>query len=360
MTLIVGYIYNDNVNIIADSAVTLLNPPQSDKITNESYNSFGEIIQLNDEKLITESAQKIYVYDNRIVLTYSGNVYEGSQVLEDIKYELSIFKEKKIFDILNDYFEKRKPISTEYIIAYCENKIPIIYIYKEKGEVLTNNHSFVLLGSGSNEPLLLEPIKIILKQFEGTNLNANIVLIALISAIQCFSLNAMTFSKGVGGFFNGVYSNKDGVNWINDTCTILYSSNFFEKGELFIINKFNRDCVTFITSPKIGKSLYFPALIWTYYNPTEWKDKWLDKLIELNSNCELDFNSFICYDRRIVTFLNRSKDQYKNYMRFKKISDTQMGFDLHSSLMDKLLSFPINPQTGKEDIDGFGIQLNYL
>jgi len=37
-----------------------------------------------------------------------------------------------------------------------------------------------------------------------------------------------------------------------------------------------------------------------------------------------------------------------------------MGFDLNGKLIEKLLSYAINPKTGKEDNDGFGIQFNYL
>ena len=37
-----------------------------------------------------------------------------------------------------------------------------------------------------------------------------------------------------------------------------------------------------------------------------------------------------------------------------------MGFELNVKLVEYLLRFPINPETGNEDIDGFGVQFNYL
>lgn len=90
MTLIVGYIHSDSsIHIIADSAETIdsMDIERTD-YTNESFNSFGEIIHSDNDSLTLESAQKIFNLNNSIIITFSGQVYEGNGVLRDLKFKI--------------------------------------------------------------------------------------------------------------------------------------------------------------------------------------------------------------------------------------------------------------------------------
>ena len=74
MTLITGFIYKNTVQIIADSAETIGGQVEDSISTpNGHETSFGEIAQNNDYT-ITESAQKIYVVDDKMKLTFAGDV----------------------------------------------------------------------------------------------------------------------------------------------------------------------------------------------------------------------------------------------------------------------------------------------
>lgn len=170
----------------------------------------------------------------------------------------------------------------------------------------------------------------------------------------------MSFKNGVGGFFNGasIYNNK--IHWASDTCTILYSSKHFEQGERFIVNKFNRENATFLTSPKIGKAVFFPGLDWMSFTPNDWTLKWIDLLLDLNTDCELDYYVFICYDRRIITAVNRHNKRFHENLKMERLNDGEMNFVLNQNLIDNLLNFVIDPKTRIESLDGFGITFNYI
>jgi hypothetical protein len=361
MTLIIGYIYSDSsVHIIADSAETITGIKENPNIGNDAYNSFGEIIQLDDNEIVLECAQKIYNVGEAVLITFSGQVFEGRQVLRDLKFEIENRKDLKISEIISNYFAIRKPTLTEYIIGFSEDNKSKLYYFKEKGNFLNDIGSYVLLGSGAQNELIIEPLKCIVEPLYKTQTHPKNMLIIIISMIQCYAINALSFKKGVGGFFNGatIYNNK--IYWADDTCNVLYSSKHFEKAERFIVKKFNRDNVTFLTSPKIGKAAFFSELEWTTFTTNEWVEKWMHLLLELNTNCELDYYVFICYDRRIITVVNRHNSRFGTNLKIERLNDDEINFALSQNLIDNLLRFAIDPKTGTESVDGFGVQFSYM
>lgn len=361
MTLIIGYIHSDStVHIVADSAFTSIEKHGDSVYNNGKTNSLGDLIDSVDGQIVTESAQKIYNIQNSIIATFSGQSIEGNQVLEDLKFEIKFSKKSKISDTISNYFELRKPTLTEYIIGFSENDNPKIYFYKDKGNLISEKGSYIILGSGSENKYLTVPLVITLEKFYNINSHPRNLLIFVIALIQCCSLNSRTFNDGVGGFFNGATLFKNNIYWASDSCNILYSSNHFEKAERFIMNKFNREDVTLITSPKIEKSFFFPGLNWLEFTPTQWIDKWVDKLLELNSNLDVHYFIFICYDRRIVTVVNRYSDRFSENIKFKRIDENKVDFALSKNMLEKLLDYIVDEKNNEKSIDGFGIQFNYI
>ncbi|WP_432671831.1 hypothetical protein [Flavobacterium sp. SM2513] len=363
MTLIVGYIHSDSsIHIFADSAETIdsINKEKTD-YNHETFNSFGEILHSDNDSITIESAQKIFNFNDTIIITFSGQVYEGDQVLRDLKFEIENYKGNNISNIISDYFLKRKPSLSEYIIGFREDNNPKIYYYRNKGGFLTKNGASILLGSGSQNELLSLPLVYTLEILNKSRTTSDNLSILLISIIQCCAINALTFKSGVGGFFNGAYINSKGVvQWAKDTSCSMYSSKHFEQGERFLINKFNRDNVTYITSPKIEKTAFFPNTFINKISPNEWVQKWSTELDNLNTNCICDYYSFICYDRRIVTLVNRNNDRFEKYLKIKPLNDNIMELIMSELLLKNLLSYSVDPLTNKEFINGFGVQLNYL
>lgn len=361
MTLIIGYIHSDStIHIVADSAVTLIGKQTDSSSKNEKTNSFGEIIENFDNQIVTESSQKIYNIHDSIIATFSGQSIEGKQILEDLKFELKTSEKTKITDIISNYFELRKPTLTEYIIGFSENNMPKIYFYKNKGNLISEKGGCIILGSGSENEFLTIPLIITLEKFYNIKYHPRNLLIFVIALVQCCSLNSMTFSKGVGGFFNGATLFNNNIYWASDSCNILYSSKHFEKAERFIVNKFNRENVTFLTSPKIEKSAFFPELHWLDSTPKQWIENWVEKLLVLNTNFDVHYFIFICYDHRIITVVNKFSDSFLENIKIKRIDDKNVEFGFSKNMLEKLLSFAVDDKTNEESKDGFGVQFNYI
>ena len=360
LTLIIGYIHSDStIHLIVDSAETIIETNNKDlSIQNRNLNSFGEIIEKKEDKIVFESAQKIYNISDSILVTFSGPVIEGNQVLQDLKLQIKVSNNTKKSEVISKYFDLRKPTLTEYIIAFSEENSPRIYYYKNEGTFLTETGSCVIMGSGSQNQLITMPLIHTLNEFHKIKSHPKNLLIYIISLVQCCALNALTFQNGVGGFINGatIFNNK--IYWASDTCNILYSSKHFEKSERFFVNKFNRENVTFLTSPKINKAIYFPGLQWINFTPSEWHLKWVDKLSELDNQCNVDYFTFICYDRRIITVLNRNNDRFVKNLKFNASNPEKI--EISDNLKEKILTYPKDPETNKESIDGYGVQFNII
>ena len=133
MTLIAGYIHSDTVHIVCDSALTMItNIMDKSPIIKNGYSSFGELVEFNDHQVVTESAQKIYSLNNSTLLAFSGQVEEGNGILEDLRIEISISNGKKLSSTLSDFFSKRKPNLTQYIIGFQENDKANLFIFDNK------------------------------------------------------------------------------------------------------------------------------------------------------------------------------------------------------------------------------------
>lgn len=362
MTLIVGYIHSDSsLHIVVDSAETFLKHKKESNIEQNSYNSFGEIIQLEDDCIVKESAQKIYNLAENILFTFAGEVYEGMQILRDLRYELNSTKDLKVSEIISNYFDFRKPTLSEYIIGFYENNNPKLYYYQKTGNFLNDENSYIILGSGSEDEDINQPLQSFLISLKEITTTKEDVLVCIISILQCCSINILSFARGVGGFYNGACIYKNEIFWANDTCNILYSSKHFEKGEKFIVNKFNRDNVTLVTSPKINKSTFFSDDEGCLLTVQEWQDKWVKILLKLNTDCELDYYVFICFDRRIVTIANRHNSRFSDYIKIiGNNTENVMKFSFSDEMIKILLTYAIDPEAGVESIDGYGIQFNYI
>ncbi|HMC02319.1 MAG TPA: hypothetical protein VKN14_14865, partial [Flavobacteriaceae bacterium] len=130
--------------------------------------------------------------------------------------------------------------------------------------------------------------------------------------------------------------------------------------ERFIVNKFNRENVTFLTSPKIKKSAYFPGLQWLECTPSQWIENWVEKLLELNTNFDVHYFVFICYDRRTITVVNKFSDSFLKNLKIKRIDEKNVEFGFSKNMLEKLLSYVVDEKTNEEPMDSFGVQFNYI
>lgn len=361
MTLIIGYIHSDlSAHIVADSAENSSLSTNKAKENLEQTNSFGEVIN-TDEKddLITESAQKIYTIDGKIALSFAGQTIEGKQTLEDLRIFIKSDTTNSIYDKINNFFNQRKPINCEFIVGFTDQNIPKLYYYKKKGFLIDKPGEFVFLGVGSENSDFTIPISYMLNEFQNNEIPHFRLLIFLIAIVQSFALNILSFQKGVGGFFNGVSIYNNQLHWAKDTCSIVYSAEFFEKTESFIVTKYNRENATFLSSNNIPDSIFHPGQFWADDNSLNWCKRWVKKLVEKNRNCDLDYFCFICYDKRIVTIASKISERFASNLAVKIRDDNKIDFELSNMLLNKILSYQIIPENG-DFKNGIGINFNYI
>lgn len=355
MTLVVGYIHSDlSVHLLCDSAEST-EENSSDRME-KSISSFGETVEFEGTKIITESAQKINVINESILFSFAGHVTEGKRSLEDLHIRINLSKGLSTSETIKSYFQETQPRQTEYIIGFQENGIAKLLLYCDQCiSVHSSKGDIVFIGRGRQVNSITRPLLWGLNVFSKRNENPANSLVFASALLQTCILNAMSFKDGVGGFINGAFVHNGLVHWASDTCNIVYSSKHFEKGDQFLVKKFNRENVTFVGSVKTGAFAYFPLLS-DRPQASNWLKKWFNRLMELDTDCSADYYSFISYDTRIITILKRSNCSFDENLRITKLNEMQSQL----SLNDKLVKTLINSDDTEKPVDSYKVQFTWL
>ena len=250
MTLIIGYIYKNNVHLIADSILTTNS--KSEKL---DQNSFGELSEADEEFKTKECLNKIYVFGDTFAGGFAGVEKEGNDVLNDLRKYIEYFPNKKIRHLLKDFFINNKPENTEYLFGFTEDEDSYIFHYVDLSSQLINSErTYAGIGNGMRNSEMQSGIETIDKCLQRTN-NNHEALISSTSILQSFVLNNYHnyhrhFKEGYGGIINGLFIDHQNVNDSPDTIYVLYSNDFFDRGEKFCVQKLIRDNVIAINTTK--------------------------------------------------------------------------------------------------------------
>ncbi len=310
MTFIYGYIINETVHIIADSAETSINYTFIKKI--DGRNSLGEIAYIDDKKIVREGAQKIYNIKDKLLLAFAGKVKVGFSVVEEINYELDRpSNNSSIGDKLLNYFEG-KNFNNHFIIGFYENNKPYLFFYHDKDHYKLIDEKQVIISGGTDVPEIRSVLSMALRQC--VSWSDNHTLITLISMAQAQNITHLTFRNGVGGFFNGAYIGRKGIHWAGDCFLILYSAKSYDKGELFFSYRFNRDNAVFIVSE------VFKKMFTTEFDRLRIKElraSWGTKIDELIFNGVSKFYVMISYDTGKVVIVSDTYNKSSGLLKFQ-------------------------------------------
>lgn len=362
MTLIMGYILNNTTYIVADSALT-----NTDYLISQSggspqkYTAFGDLIDYAKDEVVTDGGQKIIVINNSLICTYAGSLTEANTILEDLDVRIKIYNSTPISEILITFFEEHSPKETNYIIAFHENGVSKMFWYEHYGEVIEKNGTYVVLGTGNENSLFREPLKISLNDIASKSYPPDVFLVHLVSLMQCLSINALSFNEGVGGHFNGAYTNQKGINWLSDICYIVYSSHNIEKSPMLPVKIYNRDSATIVTSPmNIHWQVLFPKATFIPMTLDQWLHMWHKNLLETHRVLKSPYYVFIGNDRRVIVIVNSSINNLDSYLELAERNFSLVPIMLEEPLVNELLSYAINPETGQEDNFGIGTYISYI
>jgi len=310
MTFICGYIYNESVHIIADSAVTYIN---QDVSPISVQNSLGEITIANDGEFVFENAQKIYNLRNRLLVTFAGADKEGFAVIQQLNYELLRTEENCIEKVLCHFFMTLDNSVNHFIIGFYENDKPhlLYYLGPHKWDISCNNDAFVT--GGERAPEIRQSFLEMLFNIDGYVTNSKILSILITVAISSSVVNR-TFNNGIGGFFNGAYIKSSGVYWVDDTFQVLYSSKGINTWPIYFSARFNRDNATFVNDNEYKK--YYTSEL--ELDKKELIDKWGLKIDEEINNCNPEYFAFICYDTGKLILVSKKFNEERKLISLKK------------------------------------------
>jgi hypothetical protein len=300
MTLITGFIYKNTVQIIADSAETMECQIEDSILTpNDRETSFGEIAQ-NKDYTITESAQKIYVIEDKMILTFAGDVREGEAVVEDIRTLHSTFA--NITDFLTVYFRQNIFAETQYIIGYYENDTAKLCYCYENGNFAIKEGEQAMALAGMDANLISQAVtSSYYWVFNNNVFSTDNALAYIIATIQWYSTTFTTINRGVGGFFNGCYISSEGISWSKDTLYLLYSFDNYAKGDKHTIIKYNRGNSVFVISRHL-KKVFMP----TNESYTEILNNYGTELEDSIANLKAEYYIMFAYDHPTLTAINKS------------------------------------------------------
>ena len=361
MTLIIGYIYNSSVHLIADTASTVYR-----NIEEKKQNSFGEVSELTDGFETEESLNKLYIFGKHLAGGFAGLDHEGNKILYDLKMHLRYFPDKKIKDLLVDFFTKNKPSETEYIFGFKEDNKSYIFQYIDSKYVIeSRERAYVGIGNGIRNGEIQESLRTIDTCLQNLSGDINEALVLSTGVIQNFVLvndSCFTshFKSGYGGLISGLLIEEKGVKESCDTVYILYSNNFFEKGEKFIVQKLIRENVVAVNSAKDQSpfSLYINDITGEF-NLVEWLKKWGEDLRNAQRKFKFEYLVFISYDSRIVSYISKDNPRFKDLIKIDNVGSKNVGIHMNESLLNCIIKSneELNPSGQKE---GFSVVVNKL
>lgn len=302
MTLITGFIYKNTVQIIADSAETSEGQVEHSILTsNDHQTSFGEVAH-NKDYTITESAQKIYIIDDIMILTFAGNVMEGKAVVQDIRTLHSAFE--NITDFLTKYFSQTTFTKTQYIIGYYENNIAKLFYCYENGEFAFKEGEKAMALAGANAKQISQAVLSSYSWvFDNNVFSPDDALAYIIATIQWYSITHATIDRGVGGFINGCYFSSEGISWSKDTLYLLYSLDNYDTGDKHTIIKYNRGNSVFVISKHL-KRIFMPERKEGSYS--ELLNNYGAELEDSINNLSAEYYIMLAYDHYTLTAINKN------------------------------------------------------
>lgn len=128
MTFICGYVYQSTVSIIADSVETTIGPAMRVPDDIHPVSTFQERFVEDGEKVVMESAQKIYNLRNKLIIAFSGDVNNGLRVIEELNYLL--LKEERVVMTVWDYFTALDTTDNDFLVVFMNQTTPSLYVYK--------------------------------------------------------------------------------------------------------------------------------------------------------------------------------------------------------------------------------------
>lgn len=354
LTLIVGYIYRNTAQVIADSAITYDNEfVDQFNVQNEEVTAFGEAVVITDDVTVVESAQKLIQLSTNAVGAFSGISTEGFNTLNDLQIIFRTAAGAPVSNLLQEYFQQNEPKNTDYIIAFHEeNQAKLLGYSKKVINIVIRQDVFFMFGSGRDNAILRSAFGAKYNSWiSDSQLKAppDEMLVGAVTTCQLASLNALTINQGAGGFYNGAYVTSDSVIWAPDTFNFMYSWVNMKGASHFVVQKYNRDQGTLFYSTILGGSKILLNMEGSL-PPETWLHKWREYLLQKAMRAEADYFVFTSYDRMIASIFHKSIfERSPSIFKIEHIPPNKNEFTFSEFMLDvlsgKLADCKVGPNT---------------
>ncbi|MBE9490768.1 MAG: hypothetical protein IMY67_10780, partial [Bacteroidetes bacterium] len=310
MTYIIGWKSKDSVFLTSDSVIThsgISNTTGQITSFGESYNAEG--------KMIREDTNKILIINDSLCITFSGDVEIAKEILRIVS--LIIGKAKVNQNKITDAFEKAliaiRPINDNkipsFIIAAIVESESLLCSFNVTKKIGLETHKY-LVQTGSINNLYKSITIEYFKEQISHSMTDETRLVVFNSLIQIYGVHENLLKQYVGGTISGLFLNKKGVFWQEDTCYVIYSIKNQSINNPMLIRMIVRDNVIITHSPFNSRtSAFFDISTDIVPNDFEnnWESQWKHQLNSFN----FKYVVFLAKEYRKVTIVKNIEEDLK-------------------------------------------------
>ncbi|MFA8451885.1 MAG: hypothetical protein ACEPOW_14415 [Bacteroidales bacterium] len=322
MTYIVGFIENEDIILISDTAITTEND-----IKIAPHTSFEEKpVKLNG-KLIYQSEIKLFNISNDILIGGAGESHPIDNFVDNLNtyrnlYKLSLTKsiEAALDAIDNNEFE--------LLIAYldADNK-PLLKIKDSHSKKLMNCEAFGSIGcEKTHHKNFWKDYQELRNNPTYKNCTLSKKMITCTSILQGYSLFDDILSEGVGGIFTSISLSQKKIQWQPSVGFITFSTKQELHSNLECISKINLGAIyedsKYIFIAEKNNAFYIaspkPAFTGALFNNLNYKCqddkiKWyednIDIIFENYTNLNVNFFVLVSRNNRVISIFEKKELQ---------------------------------------------------
>ena len=340
MTYCVGWKYKQCVYLLADSAATKSDVP------NSRYSSFGELHDEVDGQHVEESLLKLVPIGPGTVIAFAGDERFARQIINCLKDNISGAASSNTeliskMAISMGPFDAKRKVALLLASSKPDGAIELLKWDTEAG-LDAGASDWYQIGSLASYHAALTPS--LLSSFVSGNLAVDRFLPCMTAVVQSYGVHDNLINMNVGGLIFGVRTEHGRISWQEDTNFVLYDRAV---QQITYISALARDDVVVVRSSVTNDTRLFahststPSLI-------KWIDTWGSRVhAQLDSNA-FRFWVFISTAEKVITIIVRHDVAQDS--RFVRL--TAMGDDKGIAFSSELMSLLLQPL---QDRDGYNL-----
>jgi hypothetical protein len=332
MTYCAGWKYKDTVFLLADTAATKSERP------NTKHSSFGELHAEVRGKYIEESLLKLVPIGSGTVAAYAGDVQLATQYLDFLRDTRPFAKDN--IELLKSLTVSMGPFAPDREVALLvgssapDGSCEILRWSTIEG-LDQSSSDFYAIGSLSSYHAALTPA--LLSQFVSGKLDSGRMLAIVTAIVQSYGIHDNVIDMNVGGLIFGVQTSLGAVTWQQDTNYVIYNHNNRTFSAPAIVTAIARDNALIVSS-----SLTDDTRVFGHSTSMPSKDlrdeKWRNNVKAALDSGRSRYWVFISTSGKVITLIDRQDiNADSRYVKLSNLGNGKFDLALSQELMNLLL-----------------------